>query len=152
KNATPQFQVFALGTKKEPSLGTVNGYEISADGKKMLISKDGKYAITDLPKAGPVTVGEALDLSGLEVQLDRRAEWKQMYHECWRQMRDFFYDPGLHGVDWPSVRRKYEPLVEHVAHRADLTYVIGEMIAELGAGHAYIGGRELRTPRRVPQG
>jgi tricorn protease len=152
RDTVPQFQVFDLGTKKETSLGTVNGYEISADGKKMLVSKDGKYAIIDLPKAGPVTIGEALDLSGLEVQLDRRAEWKQMYHECWRQMRDFFYDPGLHGVDWPSIRKKYEPLVEHVAHRADLTYVIGEMIAELGAGHAYIGGGELPTPRRIPQG
>jgi tricorn protease len=75
-----------------------------------------------------------------------------MYHECWRQMRDFFYDPNLHGVDWPAVRKKYEPLVEHVAHRADLTYVIGEMISELNAGHAYVSGGELPEVRRVQQG
>ena len=59
---------------------TVGGYEISADGKKMLVQKDGKYAIIDLPK-GPITIGESLNLSGLEVQLDRRAEWKQMFDE-----------------------------------------------------------------------
>ncbi|QJW99925.1 S41 family peptidase [Frigoriglobus tundricola] len=147
----PQFFVFDLGTKKETALGTVNGYEISADGKKMIVSKEGKYGIIDLPK-GPVTIGEALNLSGLEVALDKRAEWKQMFGECWRQMRDFFYDPGLHGVDWGAVRKKYEPLVEHVAHRADLSYVIGEMISELNAGHAYIGGGELPEVRKVQQG
>lgn len=152
RDAAPQLQVFDLGTRKETALGAIGGFEISADSKKMLVAKDGKYGIVDLPKAGPVTIAEPLDLSGLEVQLDRRAEWRQMYHECWRQMRDFFYDPTMHGVDWPGVRQKYEPLVEHVAHRADLTYVIGEMIGELGAGHAYIGGGELPTPRRIPQG
>jgi tricorn protease len=147
----PQLHVFDLGTKKETALGNVGGYEVSADGKKMLVQKDGKYGVIDLPK-GPITIGEPLNLSGLEVQLDRGAEWKQMFNECWRQMRDFFYDPGLHGVDWVAVRKKYEPLVEHVAHRADLTYVIGEMISELNAGHAYIGGGELPEVRRVQQG
>ncbi|HEX4611322.1 MAG TPA: S41 family peptidase [Urbifossiella sp.] len=152
RDTAPQFCVFDLGTRKEAALGTVSGFEVSTDGKKMLVVKDGKYGIIDLPKAGPVAVGEPLDLSGLEVALDRRAEWKQMFHESWRQMRDFFYDPGLHGVDWEAVRKKYEPLLEHVAHRADLTYVIGEMISELNAGHAYVGGGELPEVRRVKQG
>jgi tricorn protease len=147
-----QLYVFDLGTKKETALGNIGGYEISADGKKMLVSKDGKYGIIDLPKGGPIAIGEALNLSGLEVMLDRHAEWKQMFHACWRQMRDFFYDPNLHGVDWVAVRKKYEPLVDHVAHRADLTYVIGEMISELNAGHAYIGGGELPEVRKVQQG
>ncbi|HEY1187177.1 MAG TPA: PDZ domain-containing protein [Gemmata sp.] len=146
-----QLYVFDLGSKKETALGAVGGYEISADGKKMLVQKDGKYGIIDLPK-GPIGIGEPLNLSGLEVPLDKRAEWKQMFAECWRQMRDFFYDPGLHGVDWAAVRKKYEPLVEHVAHRADLNYVIGEMISELNAGHAYIGGGELPAVRKVQQG
>lgn len=145
------FFSFDLNTKKETALGTVNGYEISADGKKMLVVKDGKYGIIDLPK-GPVAIGEALNLSGLEVTLDRKAEWKQMFNECWRQMRDFFYDPYLHGVDWVAVRKKYEPLVEHVSHRADLTYIIGEMISELAAGHAYVGGGEVPEVRKVQQG
>ncbi len=146
-----QLYVFDFGSKKETALGNVGGYEISADGKKMLVQQSGKYAIIDLPKA-PVTIGDALNLSGLEVTLDKRAEWKQMFHECWRQMRDFFYDPGLHGVDWVSVRKKYEPLVEHVSHRADLTYIIGEMISELNVGHAYVGGGELPEVRKVSQG
>ena len=114
-----------------------------ADGKKMLVSKDGKYGIIDLPKAPGRRISEPLNLSGMEMKLDRQAEWKQIFHECWRQMRDFFYDPDLHGVDWKAMRKKYEPLVAHVNHRADLTYVIGEMIGELNVGHAYVGGGEM---------
>jgi tricorn protease len=146
------FYVFDVGTKKEANLGSINGYDITPDGKKMLVSKEGKYGIIDLPKGGAISIGEALNLSGLEVNLDKRAEWKQIYNECWRQMRDFFYDPGLHGVDWPAVRKKYEPLLEHVAHRADLSFIIAEMISELNAGHAYIGGGELPQVRKVSQG
>ena len=147
----PQLFVFDLATKKETALGSVNGYDLAANGKKMIVSKDGKYGIIDLPK-GPIAIAEPLNLSGLEVALDRRAEWKQMFAECWRQMRDFFYDSNLHGVDWYGIRKKYEPLVDHVAHRADLTYVIGEMISELNAGHAYVGGGELPEVRKVQQG
>jgi tricorn protease len=151
KDAKPAFQMFDLGSRKETGLGSVNGFEISADGKKMLVSAEGKYAIIDLPKAA-VTVGEGLNLSGMEMQLDRRKEWTQIYHECWRQMRDFFYDPGLHGVDWKAMRAKYEPLLAHVHHRADLTYVIGELISELNVGHAYVGGGEMPRPSRLQTG
>src|SRR5258708_38413818 len=118
----------------------------------MLISKGGKYGILDLPKGGTVEISKPLDLSGLEMRLDRQAEWKQIYNECWRQMRDFFYDPGLHGVDWPAVKKKYEVLLPHVQHRADLTYVIGEMIAEMNAGHAYVGGGDVPSVPRIPTG
>jgi tricorn protease len=151
KDAKPAFQMFDLGSRKETALGSVNGFEISADGKKMLVSAEGKYAIIDLPKAA-VTVGEGLNLSGMEMMLDRQKEWSQIYHECWRQMRDFFYDSNLHGVDWKAMRAKYEPLLAHVHHRADLTYVIGELIGELNVGHAYVGGGEMPKPSRLQTG
>lgn len=147
----PGLAMYDLATKKETQLGKVGGYEISADGKKMIVSQDGKHAIIDLPRA-PVNITEPLNLSGMEVTLDRKEEWKQIFHESWRQMRDFFYDPNLHGVDWKLMRERYEPLVAHVAHRADLTYVIGEMISELNAGHAYVGGGDMPRPQRVPLG
>jgi tricorn protease len=151
KDAKPALQMYDLATRKETALGSVGGFEISADGKKMIVSQDGKYGIIDLPK-GPVTISEPLDLSGMEVRLDRQKEWAQIFRECWRQMRDFFYDPGMHGVDWKAVREKYEPLAAHAAHRADLTYVIGEMIGELNAGHCYVGGGEMPKVERVSMG
>ena len=144
--------IFDLAAKKETSLGNVGGYEISADGKKMIVSQ-GRQVRHHRPAEGHRSaIGEPLNLSGMEVKLDRKAEWKQIFNECWRQMRDFFYDPDMHGVDWPAMRKKYEPLVAHVEHRADLTYVIGEMIGELNIGHAYVGGGELPEVRKVQQG
>ena len=146
------FGAYDLANTKEISLGSVNGFEISHDQKKILVAKGGAYGIIDLPKGGNVEVGKPLDLSGLEMRLNRQAEWKQIYNECWRQMRDFFYDPGLHGVDWPAIKSKYAALLPHVQHRADLTYVIGEMIAELNAGHAYVGGGDVPSVPRTPMG
>ncbi len=151
RNRPGGLMMYDLSAKKETPLGQVNGYEISADKKKMLISRDAGYSIIDLPTRD-VGSPPTLDLSGMEMKLDRHQEWHQIFVECWRQMRDFFYDPNMHGVDWKAVRRKYEPLVAHVNHRADLTYVIGEMIGELNAGHTYVGGGEMPHPKRVPVG
>ena len=147
----PVLLLYSLSELKETNLGECGGFEISADGKKMLASRDGSYAIVDLPKA-KLDFSESLSLGGLEVTLDRQAEWRQIFNECWRQMRDFFYAPTLHGVDWAATRAKYEPLVAFANSRADLTYIIGEMIAELSAGHAYVGGGDIARPKRIPTG
>jgi tricorn protease len=151
KDAKPAFQLYDLAARKETALGSVDGYEISADGKKMIASQDHKYGIIDLPK-GPVTVNEPLNLSAMEMKLDRRQEWLQIFNECWRQERDFFYDPDMHGVDWKGVRTKYAPLVKYVNNREDLNYIIGEMIAELNCGHCYVGGGDYPHPARIPMG
>ncbi|GIW78213.1 MAG: tricorn protease [Gemmatales bacterium] len=142
---------YDLGKQKETSLGAVTGYEISADGKKMLINQQAGYAIIDLP-AGPISVKDRLDLSDMNARIDRRAEWQQIFDESWRQMRDFFYAPNMHGVDWKAVRKQYEPLLKHVNHRNDLTYIIGEMIGELNAGHCYVSGGDRSQPKRIRTG
>jgi tricorn protease len=141
RDTVTQFKMYSLADLKETDLGAVDGYEISADLKKMLAGKGSDYAIIDLPKA-PVKFDEKLDLSGLEVLVDPRREWDQIYEECWRQMKDFFYAPNMHGVDWDALRLRYRPLAQAVQHRADLTYVIGELIGELNSGHTYVGGGE----------
>jgi tricorn protease len=151
KDPKAKLFLYELDKQKETELGEVNGYEISADGKKMLIGQDGSYAIIDLPTA-KIDVKERLNLSDMKVQLDRRAEWNQIFAESWRQMRDFFYAPNMHGVDWPAMKKKYEPLVSHVNHRVDLTYIIGEMISELNVGHAYVGGGDFPKPQRIKLG
>ena len=143
--------MFELDKQKETELGECSGYEVSADGKKMLVRADNSYAILDLPTA-PMAIKERLNLGGMTVMLDREAEWRQIFRECWRQMRDFVYAPNLHGVDWPKIRATYEPLVAHVKHRADLTYVIGEMIGELNLGHCYVGGGDYPHPDRIAVG
>ncbi|PSR05922.1 MAG: protease, partial [Bacteroidetes bacterium SW_10_40_5] len=70
----------------------------------------------------------------------------------WRQMRDFFYAPNMNGMDWKGIRQKYEPLVNHVNHRADLNYIAGEMISELNAGHCYVGNGDLPEVETIKMG
>ena len=147
----PSLMLYDLAELKEKDLGKFGGYEISADGKKMLIAKDGSFAIIDLPK-GPVTLETKLDLSRMEAALDLRQEWDQIYEESGRQLKQFFYAPNMHGLDWEALRLRYKPLAAAVNHRADLTYVIGELIGELSAGHTYVGGGEVPVPRKVKVG
>lgn len=151
KDEKPALLLYELDKQKETDLGEVNGFEISFDGKKMLVGQTGSYAIIDLPTS-KIDVKDKLNLSDMKVALDRKAEWNQIYRECWRQMRDFLFDPHMHGVQWDAVRSKYEPLLAFVNHRADLTYIIGEMIGELNIGHSYVGGGDYPRPERIPMG
>ncbi|HXG00564.1 MAG TPA: PDZ domain-containing protein, partial [Bacteroidota bacterium] len=151
KQEKPMLVLYDLDKQKETELGEFNGFEISADGKKMIVGSEGSYAIIDLP-TGKIDAKEKLNLSDMKVQLDRRAEWNQIFNECWRQMRDFMYDPHLHGVNWPAMRERYGRLLPYVNHRADLTYIIGEMIGELNIGHAYVGGGDYPKQERIELG
>jgi len=145
------FMLFDLKDKKETKLGSCDGYEVSADNKKMMIIKDGSYYIIDLPKA-PLELKDKVDLSNMKVWIDHKAEWKEIYTECWRQMRDFFYDPNMHGVDWKKMYAKYAVLLPYVNQRADLTYIIGELIGELSIGHSYVGGGDLPKVTKISTG
>ena len=147
-----KLNVFDLEKVKETEVAEVAGYVVSADHKKMLVKVGDTFSILDLPSGKADFGDKAVNLSGLRSRLDRHAEWRQIYFECWRQMRDFVYDPHLHGVDWVAMRQRYEPLLAHVQHRADLTYVIGELIGELNLGHTYVGGGDYPKPERIPLG
>jgi tricorn protease len=140
--------VYSMEDRKETVLGDVNSYQISDDGKRMLVKIKKDYAIIDLPKDKLETKDHELKLAGLDMQLDKHAEWNQIYFECWRQMRDFFFAPNMNGVDWKAMRDKYAALLPFVNHRNDLTYLLGELIGELNSGHTYVGGGERpETPR-----
>ncbi len=145
---------YSLEDRKETVVGDVNAYQITEDGKKMLVKIKKDYAIIDLPKDKIETKDEKtgkdykLKIEGLDLQLDRHAEWRQIYFEAWRQMRDFFYAPTMNGIDWKAQRDKYGALLPFVNHRNDLTYLLGELIGELNNGHTYVGGGERpETPR-----
>lgn len=144
--------VYSLEDRKETVLGDVKSYQISFDGKKMLVKIEDDYSIIDLPKDKLETKDHKLEIKGLDVMADRRAEWKQIYNECWRQMRDFFYSPMMNGVDWKAMKEKYAALLPYVNHRNDLTYMIGELIAELNNGHSYVGGGERPELKRIKLG
>lgn len=137
--------------KEEKVLDGVQRFTLSADGKKLLYKAGKDWGIADA-KAGLKAGDGRLELSGLAMKLDPRAEWTQMFSDGWRIVRDWFYDPKLHGVDWQGMRERYGALLPFVAHRADLDFLFGEMVGELEAGHTYVAsGDEPRVPR-VPGG
>ncbi|HUF28748.1 MAG TPA: PDZ domain-containing protein [Gemmatimonadaceae bacterium] len=142
-----------LGTRRaEQLLPEVAQYELSADGKKMLYRQGRDWFIV---ATGPrITAGEGrLAVADVEVRIDPRAEWAQIFDEAWRINRDYFYAPNMHGVDWDKARKTYSELLPHAAVRSDVTRVIQWMMSELSVGHHGGGGGDrLATPRMVQGG
>ena len=95
-------------------------------------------------RPAPELAKTKVDLSGWTFRLDPRDEWRQMFVDAWRLERDYFYDRGMHGVDWPAIRARYEPLVERVTDRAELSDLLSQMVGELSALHIFVRGGELR--------
>ena len=93
-----------------------------------------------------------VSLGGMKVEIDRRAEWRQIFNDHWRLIRDFFYDEKMHGIDWPLMRRRYSAMVEASMTREDVNFVLSEMIGELSVSHAYGGGGDVEQAPRVPLG
>lgn len=125
--------------KEKTVLAGVANFDITADGKKLLVSKDNRYAFIDIKPEQKFE--KPLDLGGLKAEVDPRAEWRQMFHDAWKRFRDYFYVENMHGVDWKAVGAQYEKMLDDCADREDLAYVISEMMSELNVGHAYyLGG------------
>ena len=129
----------------------IRNYTVSADGKKVLYRRGSDYGIVDLKPKQKAGDG-MLDFDGMELKIDPPAEWAQIFVDGWRITRDWFYDDGLHGLDWQAMRELYEPLVDHVAHRGDLDYILGELGGELSAGHFYVNWGDMPRPERVDSG
>ena len=134
--------------KEETILETLQGYELSANGEKLLVSLGrNSYAIVN-PKPGQKPADSTLKLDNMSMRIDPKAEWQQQFTDAWRILRDWFYDPGMHGLDWNAIREKYGQLVPYVAHRADLDYILGEVAGEMNAGHVYVGSpSDINIPR-----
>jgi len=143
---------FDLKTRKtDRFLEAVRFFDVSHNGEKVLYRKGDQWAVAGA--AQPPKPGEGvLRLDAMEVRVDPKAEWRQMYREVWRIERDFLYDPGLHGLDLAAVIKKYEPYLDGIAHREDLNYLFSEMLGELCLGHVRAGGGDVPEIRRVGVG
>ena len=124
-------------------LSGIQNYHLSADKKKLVYRAGSKYGVIDAGKKAKVGDG-VVDLSSLRLRVVREKEYRQIFDEAWRIERDWFYDPGMHGVDWEAMHEKYGRFVPNCGTRGDLTYLIGEMIAELNIGHTYVYGGDRR--------
>lgn len=146
------FYSFNIEDKEETKVGDFSGYIISQDEKKIMYSQGKDYYISKLHKKVSPSNDDKIDLSELRLEVDRRAEWEQIYNEAWRQMKYFFYDPNMHQVDWDKIKTRYAALLPYVDHRDDLIYILSEMVSELNVGHAYVGGGDMPEPKEIPIG
>jgi tricorn protease len=134
--------------KLEQPLTGVTSFDVSANGEKMIYRQGFSWFIVST--FIPSRPGEgSIKTSEMEVYIDPRAEWKQMFNEIWRGERDFFYDPNMHGLDLEKAKKLYEPYVNAVAHRTDLNYLFREMLNQLTVGHMYISGGDEVRPNPV---
>jgi tricorn protease len=143
---------FDLKTKKtDKFLDNVREFDVSFNGEKALYRQGDRWAIVGTATTPKPDEG-TLKLDGLEIHVDPKAEWAQMYREVWRIERDFFYDPGHHGLNLDAAAKRYEPFLASVAHRADLTYLFQEMLGELSVGHLFVAGGAYPEVKRVRGG
>ncbi len=133
-------------TDPKTVLAGLEDYDLSADGKKLMIRKMDDLYVVD---AGDATAGDdglsdkelekaRVDLSKWTFPFDPREQWQQMFREAWRLERDYFYDPRMHGVDWPAMLEKYRPLSLRVTSRGELDDLLGQMVSELSALHTFV--------------
>jgi tricorn protease len=145
-------KIFAFKDRKESIIAEdIRGYTLSEDGSKVLVAQGPAYNLYDATPLGDKT-RKAVSTAGLFVDRIPVEEWNQIFNEVWRRYRDWFYVPNMHGYDWVAIREQYKPLLQYVAHRSDLNYVVSEMISELTIQHAYIEGGDFQIPPRPRSG
>lgn len=141
----PKLKSWSFEERKSSDLFEgVDGLAVSRDGGSALVKSDGAYKLLDLGAAKPEP--KEVKTDGLFALVDPKAEYAEIFRETWRRYRDHFYVQNMHGYDWPAIRAKYEPMLAWVGDRSDLNYLLGQMVAELNVGHAYVSGGDLGLP------
>ncbi len=126
-------------------LSKPDSYQMSADGKKLLVRKGSDLSVFDAKAAEMSDLSDHhVDLSGWTVNLNPTLEWRQMFTEAWRLHRDYFYDPDLHGLDWSAILEKYVVFVHRVSDRYELSNLLGQMVSELETMHTAVRGGDFR--------
>ena len=126
------------------------GWDLSYDGKWLALRKGDAFYVVSSAGDCPAKLEKEVPLDHWSFEIEPKEEWRQIYQESWRMLRDFFWDPKMHGLDWAAVRKKYEPLVDRVADRSDLAEILHEMSGELSALHIYVRFGDVREgPEKI---
>ncbi len=138
--------------KPEAFMEDIRSYELTYDRKKVFVRKAADFYVVDAGAKAPTDLSKSkVDLGNWQVRFDPRDEWREMFVDAWRLHRDWFYDQNMHGVDWKAMRARYEPLVERVTDREELSDLISQMIGELSTLHASVRGGDIRAGRDTVQ-
>jgi tricorn protease len=139
--------------KTETVLSGAARFHLTADGKKALVlSPPETWSIVEVSGAPPAAGKGKLNVEAIEVKVEPRAEWEQIFNEAWRINRDYFYDPHMHGADWPAMKEKYAQFLPHLSTRGDLDRVLRWMLSELAVGHSNTAAGERPHERKTIPG
>ena len=128
----------------------VDDYILAAKSEALLIHKGADYSIIEIKENQ--NFSKKLNTANLETVIEPRAEWRQLFTDAWRIERDYFYDPDMHGVNWPAMREQYGKLLDQCVTRSDVNYVIGELIGELNSSHTYRNGGDIEPAKELKVG
>ena len=138
KNHLRQLEITAKEPKAKTLVEDLTRYELSGDGKKLLVRKGDNFYVIASDAGAPAKLDDKFNLDGWTFALTPREEWRQIFTESWRMLRDYFYDRGMHSLDWRGFHAKYLPLVDRVSERNELNELIAEMVGELSTLHIYV--------------
>jgi tricorn protease len=147
----PALNIYDEDKREEKTVvAGINGYALSADGKNILArNQQGFGIIKPMPDQ---KIDKLLRTGEMEIVLNPREEWKQLFNDTWRRYRDFFYDPGMQQVNWGQVRKEYAALLDDAITRWDVSNIMQEMISELSAGHTYVSGGDVEQGKNRVNG
>ena len=137
--------------KNEEILDRVITASLTSDGKMAIYRSGEDYGIIKLTPGQKAGAGK-INLGGLEMKIDPQKEWNQIYVDAWRIFRDYFYVDNMHGVNWPAMRERYSALLPYVSHRADLDYILNEIVSESNTGHTYVDWGDFEHVKRIDNG
>ncbi|MFG6446857.1 S41 family peptidase [Roseateles sp. BYS180W] len=153
-NSLKTVAIDPLDNKPETVAEQVQDFELSADGKKLMLRRGAAtpeiLIVEAAPKLPADTAKQQVRWADWHIRTEPKAEWRQLFADAWRMQRDYFYDKDMHGVDWVAQRRKYEPLVERVTERGELTDLMQQMVGELSLLHSQVVARDVRKAPDEP--
>ncbi|WP_406436780.1 S41 family peptidase [Streptomyces sp. NBC_00631] len=143
----PTLEYFSISkAKKSELVDHLDWFTVSGDGSRLVVVDEGELRAVPSTESGDGDTTVWIDLRRILHEVDPSAEWRQAYAEAGRLIRDYFWDPGMCGIDWDGVLDQYRPLVERVASPDDFADLLREVLGELGTSHAYV------TPARRNEG
>jgi tricorn protease len=143
--------VYDLEKREEKTLlANAFGFALTKDGKSIMVREARGFGI--VRPAPDQRIEKVLPTQDMEMVLNPREEWKEIFNDTWRRYRDFFYDPSMHQVNWNDIRKQYGALIDDAITRWDVNNIQQEMISELSAGHTYAGGGDLEQPKNRVHG
>lgn len=143
--------IFDMATQKEVVVeGRISDWKLSASREHMIIQRNRDYFLTSVEQAfASRSPGSKLALDNLVYLVKPREEWAQILNDTWRWYRDFFYDPDMHGRDWKKIGDAYRAYIPQLSSRADLNWVLSQMVGELCVSHTYVGGGDMGPGQAV---